>query len=253
MRSLNIKQLKQKIQKWVYQYVQSANADGIVVGLSGGIDSSVTAALSVEAIGKENVIGVSLPCESPQKDVKDATLVAETLGIEFLKIELKDAYETFLETTRPMIESNRLAMANVKPRLRMNMLYFIGQSKGTYLVAGTGNRTELAIGYFTKYGDGGVDFEPIGGLYKCEVESLAKLLNIPEKIIERPPSAGLWEGQTDEEEIGILYETLDEIIYRMDYGLDLDKFDIKKVDKVKDMFNSSKHKRKMPPTYEVSQ
>jgi NAD+ synthase len=253
MRSLNIEQLKRKLQKWVHQYVQSANSDGIVVGLSGGIDSSVTAALSVEAIGKENVIGVSLPCESPQKDIQDAKLIAKTLGIEFLRIDLKDAYEAFLQATKPMIKTNKLAMANVKPRLRMTMLYFVGQSRGTYLVAGTGNRTELALGYFTKYGDGGVDFEPIGGLYKCEVKSLAKSLNIPEKIIERPPSAGLWEGQTDEEEIGIPYETLDEILYRMDNGLDLDEFETKKVEKVKYMFNSSKHKRKMPPTYEISQ
>jgi NAD+ synthase len=253
MRSLNIKQLKQDIKKWIQQYVQSANADGIVIGLSGGIDSSVTAALSVEAIGKENVLGVSLPCESPKKDIQDAKMVAKNLGIEFLKINLKNTYDSFLDATKATIETNRLAKANVKPRLRMTMLYFIGQSKDTYLIAGTGNRTELALGYFTKYGDGGVDFEPIGGLYKCEVEVLAETLNIPKKIIERPPSAGLWEGQTDEEEIGILYDTLDEIIYRMDYGLELDEFDIQKVKKVKKMFNSSKHKRKMPPIYKISQ
>ncbi|TFG00917.1 MAG: NAD+ synthase [Promethearchaeota archaeon] len=251
MRSLNIEDLKREIKKWIRQYIESANADGIVVGLSGGIDSAVTAFLSAEAIGKKNVIGVSLPCESSQKDIQDAELVANTLGIEFLKINLKTTYESFLNATESLIETNQLARANIKPRLRMTMLYFIGQSRGTYLVAGTGNRTEIAIGYFTKYGDGGVDFEPIGALYKCEVESLATSLKVPDKIIERPPSAGLWEGQTDEEEIGIVYDLLDEIIYRLDYGLDLDEFDSKKVEKVKRMFEYSKHKRKMPPLFKI--
>ncbi len=256
MRSLNFKQLSDNLQKWIQQYLDYAHAKGVVVGLSGGIDSAVTAFLCAGAIGKENVIGVSLPCHSNIQDIQDAELVAETVGISLLKIDLTEVYEMFLDATKSKIETNTLAKANIKPRLRMTMLYFIGQSKGSFLVAGTGNRTELALGYFTKYGDGGVDFEPIGALYKCEVEDLARTLGIPEKIIKRHPSAGLWEGQTDEKEIGISYDLLDQIIYRIDNGLDLEGIDVEKVEKVekvKKMFKSSKHKRKMPPIYEINQ
>jgi NAD+ synthase len=131
-------------------------------------------------------------------------------------------------------------------------LYFVGQSSGKFLVAGTGNRTELAIGYFTKYGDGGVDFEPIGGLYKCEVIEIAKLLNIPEEIIKKPPSAGLWEGQTDEGEIGLTYDVLDEIIFRIDNKLDLDDLNENNVKMVKDMMKSAHHKITIPPLFRIN-
>ncbi len=107
------------------------------------------------------------------------------------------------------------------------------------------------IGYFTKYGDGGVDFEPIGSLYKCEVREIAKILDIPNQIIEKPPSAGLWEGQTDEGEIGITYDDLDEIIYRIDYNLSLEDLDRDIVEKTKRMINSAEHKNKMPPIYKI--
>jgi len=251
MRNLNFEELNIKIQNWIKDYLDSANCDGVVVGLSGGIDSSVTAALCSNALGDEKVIGVSLPCESIQKDIDDAEVVAKKLGIKFMKVDLTPVYQEFINQFSSKIKSNKISKGNIKPRLRMTSLYFIGQSKGHFLVAGTGNRTEIAIGYFTKYGDGGVDFEPIGDLYKCEVRQLGKLLNLPTEIINKPPSAGLWEGQTDEDEIGISYFDLDEIIYRMDYNLSMTDLDQDKVDKVKTMINSSKHKRKMPPIFKI--
>lgn len=223
----------------------------MVVGISGGIDSAVTTTLCVNALGKENVIGLGLPCSSHPQDLNDAKELAKILGIKFIKIELSRIYDEFIKVTSSLFESSKMAMANLKPRLRMMAIYFVGQSFGELLVAGTSNRTELAIGYFTKYGDGGVDFEPIGGLYKCEVRELAKLLNIPKRIIKKPPSAGLWEGQTDEGEIGMLYNDLDEIIYRIDYNLSLDDFDKDNVEKVKQMMRSAVHKNKMPPVYEI--
>ncbi|MFW9998763.1 MAG: NAD+ synthase [Candidatus Hodarchaeota archaeon] len=251
MRKLNYKQIIYEIQNWIRDYVNSAKVEGIVVGISGGIDSSVTSSLCVKALGREKVIGLGLPCSSVLQDLKDAEKMAEILGIKFIQIELTSVYTEFIKVTEALFESNQIATANLKPRLRMMALYFVGQSLGKFLVAGTSNRTELAIGYFTKYGDGGVDFEPIGGLYKCEVRKVAKLLNIPEEIIKKPPSAGLWEGQTDEGEIGITYDVLDEIIFRIDNNLYLDGLNNDQVKKVKSMIKSAKHKNEMPPFFKI--
>ena len=176
MRSIDYNQIINEIQNWIKEYVDSAHVDGIVVGLSGGIDSAVTSSLCVKAIGKENIIGLGLPCSSIPQDLKDAEKMAELLGIKFIQIELTSIYDEFIKVTEPIFKPSPLAKANLKPRLRMMTNYFVGQSFGKFLVAGTSNRTELAIGYFTKYGDGGVDFEPIGGLYKCEVRDFIVLL-----------------------------------------------------------------------------
>ncbi len=251
MRKLDYDQIISEIQEWIKNYCKSFNVDGIVVGISGGIDSAVTSTLCVNAIGKDFVIGLGLPCLSNPKDLSDAKLLGTQLGIEFIVFDLSSVYEEFIKITTNVIESNNLAAANLKARLRMVAWYFAAQSKGNYLIGGTGNRTELAIGYFTKYGDGGVDIEPLGGLYKCEVREIARRLKVPENIIKKPPSAGLWEGQTDEGEIGIKYDDIDEILYRIDYNLDLSDLNKSEVQKVKKMMSLSQHKLKMPPTYEI--
>jgi NAD+ synthase len=152
MRQLNYDELCSDIQSWIKQYVYSAGAQGVVVGLSGGIDSAVTAALSVNAVGKRNVITVGLPCESMNKDLEDAKLVAESLGVRFYTVDLSSTYKELLGFLPSQIEKKKNSLSNIKPRLRMLTLYFIAQSMG-YIVGGTGNRTEIAIGYFTKYGD----------------------------------------------------------------------------------------------------
>ncbi len=251
MRKLDYERIISEIQEWINDYCKSANADGIVVGISGGIDSAVTSTLCANAIGKDAVIGLGLPCLSNPKDLSDAKLLAAQLGIEFIIFDLSSVYEEIMKITANIIESNNLATANLKARLRMVTWYFTAQSKGNYLIGGTGNRSELAIGYFTKYGDGGVDIEPLGGLYKCEVREIAKKLNIPENIINKTPSAGLWEGQTDEGEIGMKYDLLDEIIYRIDYNLDLNDLNRSDIEKVKEMMRSSQHKLKTPPIYKI--
>ena len=251
MRKLDYKQVISDIQNWIKDYVTSANMEGVVLGISGGIDSAVTATLCVRAMGKEKVLGLGLPCFSKPQDLEDAKTIASLLEIEFINLDLTSTYEEFMKTVASKIESNQIARANLKPRLRMMTSYFIGQSKGSYLVGGTSNRTELAIGYFTKYGDGGVDFEPIGGLYKREVREIAKILEIPDKIIKKPPSAGLWKGQTDEGEIGISYDVLDEIVYRIDSNLKLGNLNKDEVGKVKIMMKSAQHKLEVPPFFKI--
>ena len=251
MRELDYRRLCSKIEHWIADYINTAGAENVVLGLSGGIDSAVTAALCSNAIGNNKVFAYSLPCESNPEDLSDARLVASTLGIKFEIIDLTSAYGQFLKSVN--IPTNKIAKANLKPRFRMMTLYFLAQSKEKTLVAGTGNRAELQIGYFTKYGDGGVDFEPLGMLYKCEVRKLARILDIPEKIITKPPSPGLWQGQTDEGEIGITYNTIDEILYRIDYGLDFNGLDMSVVEKVKKMMKLADHKLKMPAMFELKE
>ena len=212
------------IADWLCQRVTGAGARGLVVGLSGGIDSAVVVPLSQMATPGQ-VVGVIMPCHSDPRDEADARLVAEHFGLAVLRIDLGPAYDQFVKTARAALNElpsdlvpaadegvadlrGRMPLANVKPRLRMTALYFVANSLN-YLVAGTGNRAELTIGYFTKYGDGGVDLLPIGGLLKTEVRAMARELGVPQPIIDKPPSAGLWLGQTDEEEMGFTYAELE--------------------------------------------
>lgn len=153
MRNLDINQLNDNIQRWIRDYLNSANAEKVVVGLSGGIDSAVTATLCKKALGKQNVVGLILPCESISADIEDAIMVAKFLAIKYEVIDLTPVYKRFLENLPQKWDSNVLAQANLKARLRMVTLYYYSQILGKCLVAGTGNRTEIAIGYFTKYGD----------------------------------------------------------------------------------------------------
>ena len=251
MRELDYEKLVVDIQNWIEDYVKNAKADNIVVGLSGGIDSSVTAALCTNALGKERMIGLGLPCSSISKDLEDAKLIAKQLEIGFEVLDLTSVYDMFLDIVDPETRKAKMAIANLKPRLRMMALYFIGQSSGNSLVAGTSNRAELAIGYFTKYGDSAADFEPMASIYKQEVRKMARILNIPERIIIKAPSAGLWPGQTDEGEIGLSYDVIDEILYRIDYNLDFKGLNEEDIMRVREMMSAAEHKLNMPPFFDV--
>jgi NAD+ synthase len=251
MRELDYEKLVVDIQNWIEDYVKNAKADNIVVGLSGGIDSSVTAALCTNALGKERMIGLGLPCSSISKDLEDAKLIAKQLEIGFEVLDLTSVYDMFLDIVDSKTRKDKIAIANLKPRLRMMALYFIGQSSGNSLVAGTSNRAELAIGYFTKYGDGAADFEPMASLYKQEVRKIARILNIPQRIISKAPSAGLWPGQTDEGEIGLSYDVIDEILYRIDYNLDFKGLNEENIMRVREMMSAAEHKLNMPPFFDV--
>ena len=251
MRELNYDKLIFDIHNWIRNYLKSANAENIILGLSGGIDSAVTAALCTKALGNKNVFGLGLPCGSISQDLEDAKLVAKSLVIDFTILDLNPVYEKFLSIIGTSYKRNNMANANLKPRLRMTALYFYGQSKGKSLIAGTSNRAELAIGYFTKYGDGAADFEPLASLYKQEVRKLAKILRIPERIITKNPSAGLWAGQTDEGEIGLTYDILDEILYRIDYDINFDGLNNEEIQKVRELMSAARHKLTMPSMFNV--
>jgi len=212
------------IAEWLRQRLVAAGSPGLVVGLSGGVDSAVVARLcQMAAPGK--VVGVIMPCHSDPRDEADARLLANHFDIPTIKVDLAPAYDRLagdlqaavaqLPADQEPVQASdapdiraRVPLANVKPRMRMASLYFVANLLN-YLVAGTGNRSELMIGYFTKYGDGGVDLLPIASLLKGDVRAMARELGVPDPIIEKAPSAGLWLGQTDENEMGFTYADLE--------------------------------------------
>ena len=203
-----MQQLSSRLVDWLRERVAGAGARGAVFGMSGGVDSSVVAVLCRQAF-PESVRGVLIPCHSIAEDTEHARLVADRFGIPTETVNIDAVYETLVSVLpgAPDLDS-RPAASNLKPRLRMATLYFFA-NRLSYLVVGSSNRCELGVGYFSKFGDGGVDIMPLGNLVKAQVRDLARHLGIPREIIDKPPSAGLWEGQTDEQEMGLTYEQLD--------------------------------------------
>ncbi len=206
---MNYKNLSVKISNWIKKQVGKAHAKGVVFGLSGGVDSAVVSVLC-KNVFPENHLALILPCFSSKKDLADAELIVKKFGLNSKTVELEEVFLSLCKILDVDPKSKDLFVANIKPRLRMIVLYFFA-NKLNYLVVGTGNKSELTMGYFTKYGDGGVDILPLGDLTKTQVYKLAKVLNIPQRIIKKPPSAGLWVGQTDEKEMGIKYKVLNKI------------------------------------------
>lgn len=235
-----MEELADKIVAWIREQVAGAKCKGVVFGLSGGLDSSVVGVLCQRAF-PEKSLGVIMPCYSSKTDIKHAQVVAQRFQIATEAVPLEGVFDSLLKVF-PSGEydpaTKRVAEANLKVRLRMITLYYLA-NRLRYLVVGTGNRSELSVGYFTKYGDGGVDILPLGNLVKGQVRELALYLGIPKEIVEKPPSAGLWEGQTDEGEMGITYEELDRYLTTGEA-----KREIKK--RVDAMREGSAHKRATP-------
>ncbi len=224
---------------WINKKLEESNSKGIIYGLSGGIDSAILAGLSYIAF-KENSLAVIMPTHSNPNDELDANLIADSLSIKTKKVELSDTYDLFLKSM-DIEASSKLAIANIKPRLRMMTLYFLAQELG-YLVVGATNKSELTTGYFTKHGDSGVDLLPLASFVKRDIFKMAELLNIPKEIINKKPSAGLWDNQTDEDEMGFNYDDLDNYILTGEGRTELK-------DKVDNMYRRSEHKRNYPPIY----
>jgi NAD+ synthase len=215
---INPPAVERKVVSFIREKVKGAGAKGAVLGLSGGLDSSVAACLCAKALGRTAVMGISMPetgVTNPH-DVADARDLAARLGIKFKIVNITPAVHGIRRNLTNHNMGTQLPIANIKPRVRMTVLYYYA-NLFNLLVVGSGNRSELRAGYFTKYGDGAVDLLPLGSLYKTQVRQLAAHLKLPKPIIDKVPTAGLWRGQTDEGELGISYEKLD-MIYA---GLDL--------------------------------
>ena len=234
-------ELTNYIGEWIKEKVGEAGAEGIVLGLSGGVDSSLTAALAKKAL-EDKVLGLLMPCHSDPIDLEHARLLADKFDIETEYVDLGPVFDSLMAS---LPEGSDLAVANLKPRLRMATLYYFANNRN-YLVAGTGNKSELTVGYFTKYGDGGADLLPLGDLLKYQVRELAREIGVPEEIIAKPPSAGLWAGQTDEGEMGITYNELDKTILAIEKG-DTSDYDEAIFERVKAMRAVSEHKRQPIP------
>lgn len=232
--------------EWIREYVKKSKAKGVVIGLSGGKDSAVVLAMLVKAIGKENVLTVSMPCNSISSDYDDAKMVAETFGVRFITVDLSETYYELEKSINNEISKidvgdlTKESKVNIKPRLRMTTLYGIAQTFG-YLVGGTGNLSEKMVGYTTKWGDSASDFNPIANFTVAEVLAIGKMLDVPEKILQKAPSDGLG-SQTDEEKMGIKYSQIEEMIETGNTEEYAKEIILRK-------FEASKHKRAEVPTY----
>ncbi|MCL2115962.1 MAG: NAD+ synthase [Methanobrevibacter sp.] len=276
---LNPDKTKDKITDFIKNKKVESSAKGIAIGLSGGLDSTLVAYLLKEAIGSENILGVHMSTSTtPKEDKKHFKLIAEYLNINSKEIAIDDLSKEFINLATDFRRDSRnngpgnvanvpitgkrtyddyvlkVAEGNLKARIRMSILYYYA-NLNNFIVAGTGNRSELLIGYFTKYGDGSADILPIANIYKSQLKKLAIAWNIPREIIDKPPSAGLWDGQTDEIEIGFSYEILDKLLHTIvDKNLDNDtiskeiNISHEEINKIRDKIENNKHKLRFPPS-----
>ncbi len=234
-------ELAEKMVSWIRERVLTSGCKGAVLGMSGGVDSSVTAVLCHRAF-PQSTLGVLIPCYSSRKDEEHAMAVASKLSMSTKTVVLDSVFDSLLkvlpdDSVDPA--ASQLAKANLKVRLRMlTLYYFANQLK--YMVVGSSNRSELSVGYFTKYGDGGVDILPLGNLVKGEVRELASWLGIPQEIIDKPPSAGLWQGQTDEDDLGFSYNELDRYLVNSEASDKVRR-------RIESMMAAGDHKR-LPPS-----
>jgi len=242
---------------FIRETVDAAGAEGATLGLSGGIDSTTTAYLAVDALGTDGLHGLVMPSEVNDADnMSDAERVAMDLGIEYDVIEIQPIAEQFFEAV-PEAAADRMATGNVYVRTRAVLNYFVANAENR-VVLGTGNRAEAMTGYFTKYGDQAVDCNPIGGLYKQQVRQLAAHIGVPHDFVMQTPTAGMWTDQTDEEEMGVGYDTVDAILaLHIDGRLStaatvraLDGVDREAIERVEKLVVGSEHKRSMPPAPE---
>lgn len=242
-----VEKIVENIVTWLREKVETAGVNGLVVGLSGGLDSAVVAYL-IQRAYPDNSIAVIMPIDSNPVDMEDAKKVIETSKIHHMTVDLTTTHATMMQTIKAATAqgewqqtNEQIADANLRARLRMSTLYTVATNYN-YLVVGTDNTAEWITGYFTKYGDGGVDLQPIIDLTKREVADMARYLGVSASIIDKEPSADLWTGQTDEAEMGTSYEMIDNYID----GIEIPEKDRKRIEQMK---RRTAHKRQMPPQF----
>ncbi|MFC6823957.1 NAD+ synthase [Halopelagius fulvigenes] len=251
-----LERTRDHILQFIRDVVDDAGAEGAVLGLSGGIDSTATAYLAAEALGEENLHGVVMPSEvNAEENMSDAERVAQALGIEYDVVEIQPIAEQFFEAF-PEAADDKRAAGNVYVRTRGILGYFVANYENN-IVLGTGNRSEALLGYFTKFGDQAVDCNPIGNLYKQQVRQLSASMGVPDDLVAKTPSAEMWAGQTDEQEMGMDYDTLDAVLaLHVDGPLSkaatVRNLDVSEsqVERVVELYKRSEHKRRMPPAPE---
>lgn len=247
-----------KIRRFIKDYVVKSGAKGLVLGLSGGIDSSTTAALSALAIGGEKVLGLLLPEQETYdpEDVDHANLLAEKFGLKTEMIDITSTLEAIYSSTPIFEASDKVSKGNIKARVRMAYWYYYANRLGM-IVCGSSDKSETMIGYFTKWGDAAADISPIMDLYKTQVRKLARYLGVPSEIVAKPSSPKLWPEQLAEEELGIAYETLDLILYGLEHFMKteeiIQQLEVKEelVRKIKLRWMSMEHKRRLPLTTKI--
>lgn len=254
MRILDLNTEMNRITDFIRDYLSTAGFCKLILGLSGGVDSAVSAALAVRAIGKDNVTAIMMPYKNSHPDsLNDAVQLAEKLGIAHRVVDITVITDAYFDTFEP--DAPPLRRGNWMARSRMCVLFDLS-AKLNALVMGTSNRTELMVGYFTQFGDSACALEPIGHLYKTEVWALARLLDIPRQIVDKVPTADLWQGQSDEADLGLRYAELDEIVHalteqdfnhRASENLDHPREHYEKVER---MIARSAFKRALPPVPE---
>ena len=248
--SIDANEISIILKDFIKTYLLNSGCNGVVIGLSGGVDSAVVAKLCRNILSKKNTRCVFMPdYTTPQLDFKHLDFLVKKLDLYCEKKDITNLVDDVNKNS--IIKPNKFALANIKTRIRMSLLYEFANMTNC-LVCGTSNKSELLVGYFTKYGDGGVDIQPIGDLYKTQVRELAHYLNIPKAIISKPPMAGLWKGQTDEKELKISYKKLDLILAGLEQKIRIEeitkiagvkKSDVEHVNKMRVL---SQHKRGTP-------
>ena len=250
---INCKKIEYKIKDFIAKNIEKSGLNGSVVAVSGGIDSALALDLTVKALGADRVTAVTMPERdvTPERDIMDVMQHCERLGVTCNTVDITPMLHVMRDILPQYDVTDRITVGNIRPRVRMAVTYYFA-NKHRRMVMGTSNKTELLTGFFTKYGDGGVDIMPLADLYKTQLRQLARHIGIPENIVEKPPSPGFYPGHTDEGELGIDYTTLDLILYSWEQGSDLSTIakdlgtsqDI--VESVMRRVKANEHKRRLP-------